>query len=187
MIGRTIKSRLDLLKPSLADTVHHKQQKSKKHDYKLRSFEEGENVLARDYRTPSNKWVPGTVARRNGPVTYDIATSEGGLWKRHANQLLNSGPRMETPPNQLPDSDYEPCLDNDLDTHQESISVPDPDTSLHAPDSDQNTDRNEGTPPLSPVSQESTRAAEKRNQLPLFLPRAHLRESANRRRDMGFR
>ena len=78
MFGRTIRSRLDMLKPLLAQTVENKQEKSRKNDYKLRSFEEGGIVLARDYRSLSQKWQRAIITNRNGPVTYDIETNWNG-------------------------------------------------------------------------------------------------------------
>ena len=103
MFGRTIRSRLDMLKPSMTQ---------RKNDYELRLFEEGETILARDYRSPSQKWQIAIITNRNGPVIYDIKTTEGGNWRRHANQLLHTGSQMGTAPNLDIESDHEECQDN---------------------------------------------------------------------------
>ena len=49
-------------------------------------FKEGDIVWARNYRE-GNKWVPGTIQRRQGPLTYKVKINDTLLWKRHVDQL----------------------------------------------------------------------------------------------------
>ena len=48
----------------------------------------GEAVLAENFRS-SPRWLPGTVFKRIGPVTY-LVKVKNGCWKRHVDQLLGS-------------------------------------------------------------------------------------------------
>lgn len=91
MINRSLKSSLDLLKPNIRDIVAENQSKSPQNFRKMRTFDEGEEVLVRDYRTgvPQN-WQSATIHERLGPLQYKIITSDGNEWKRHADQILHS-------------------------------------------------------------------------------------------------
>jgi len=83
-LGRTLRTRLDLIHPSSEDHVKQKQavQKSN-HDCRAREqgFEAGLAVMVRTFRSDL-EWVPGTVKQRLGPLTYQIEAN-GQLWRRH--------------------------------------------------------------------------------------------------------
>lgn len=92
MFKRQLRTRLDLLKPqNTKDTVHlqQKAQMQRRSTARLRSFENGDQVLARNY-TPGIKWKPATVIAKTGPVSYTVETSDHLIWKRHLDQLLHS-------------------------------------------------------------------------------------------------
>ena len=61
--------------------IHHDQ------GTKARSFELGQAVMVRDYRTGVAKWIRGKVVRVLGPVTYLVEVKESLQWKRHVDQL----------------------------------------------------------------------------------------------------
>ena len=54
---------------------------------RFHEFKEGDNVLIRNYRT-GKKWQPGTVACKDGAMSYTIRT-EGGLVRKHLDQMLS--------------------------------------------------------------------------------------------------
>ena len=58
-------------------------------DRKLREFEIGDNVLARDYRA-KGKWLPGSIVSRQGQVMYKVDVGNGIILKRHIDQLKRS-------------------------------------------------------------------------------------------------
>ena len=60
---------------------------------KPHSFNQGAQVLVRDYRDKGHKWVPGVVQYENGPVTYGVEVN-GATWKRHVDQLRQRGSNM---------------------------------------------------------------------------------------------
>ena len=57
----------------------------------LREFSEGDSVLVRNY-LGKQKWVPGKVVSRDGPVSYTVQV-ESGKWRRHIEQIRS---RIET-------------------------------------------------------------------------------------------
>uniref|UniRef100_A0A803JEW5 Gypsy retrotransposon integrase-like protein 1 n=1 Tax=Xenopus tropicalis TaxID=8364 RepID=A0A803JEW5_XENTR len=75
-LKRHLRSRLDLLKPSLADTMEkHQKQQVKAHNssrQRIRNFYRGDKVLVRDFRHSGRLWSPGTICHRRGPLTYEV-------------------------------------------------------------------------------------------------------------------
>ena len=91
-MGRSLRTRLDLLRPNLEESVVRKQAQQKmKHDQhsKFREFQIGQSVLARNYR-PGPLWLPGIIEERTGPLSYVVTLGSGLCWKRHVDQLLSS-------------------------------------------------------------------------------------------------
>ena len=87
-LGRELRTRLDLLKPSIARQVEEKQASQKeKHDRhaREREFHVGQQVMVRNLR-PGPAWVPGTIVKRLGPVSFLVEVS-GLIWKRHVDHL----------------------------------------------------------------------------------------------------
>ncbi|XP_062865163.1 uncharacterized protein K02A2.6-like [Trichomycterus rosablanca] len=112
-IKRTLRSRIDLLKPNLRREVQNKQF-SMLPSEATRTFDVGQEVLARDYR--GNKWTPGRNVTRNGPLMYEVDIGEQ-TWRRHVDQLLNAQPN-NTP--ELPTS-----------KPQDTVSSPDLPSPVH--------------------------------------------------------
>ena len=83
LMGRRLRSHLDLLHPDTADRVMKKQEKSVT-KRPLRQFELGEKVLVRNYNGP--KRIKGKVVRITGPISYQVET-ENGWMRRHVDQL----------------------------------------------------------------------------------------------------
>ncbi|XP_053390286.1 uncharacterized protein K02A2.6-like [Mercenaria mercenaria] len=48
--------------------------------------DELDSVLIRDYRD-NEKWIPGVVKTKTGPVSYNVEIYTGVTWRRHADQL----------------------------------------------------------------------------------------------------
>ena len=89
-LGRNLRTRLDLLKPDTKQAVSNSQMKlALNDDRKLRQFEIGDNVLARDYRA-KGKWLPGSIVSRQGQVMYKVDVRNGIILRRHINQLKRS-------------------------------------------------------------------------------------------------
>ena len=64
LMGRTLRSRLHLLKPNLSQTVQNKLEQQKlSHNKRAvdRSFVEGEKGFARNYASIGKKWLHGIV------------------------------------------------------------------------------------------------------------------------------
>ncbi|XP_040070861.1 uncharacterized protein LOC115320361 [Ixodes scapularis] len=92
-LGRRLRSRLDVVKPSVGERVARKQflqtASRRGHD---RDFAVGDHVLIRNY-CGKPKWVPGVILAQHGPVSYQVraTTSRGSFtWRRHKDQLLRT-------------------------------------------------------------------------------------------------
>jgi hypothetical protein len=59
----------------------------------VRSFVEGENVLAHNYQG-KEKWIPGVVTKVLGS-RHCMVRVPGYLWKRHVDQLVKYNPQIE--------------------------------------------------------------------------------------------
>ena len=89
LLGRCPRTRLDLLKPNLADKVENKQLQQKvDHDRaaRLRNFKEDETVYVRNFG-PGQKWLPGTIVATTGPVSYRVLLEDGRVWRRHQDHM----------------------------------------------------------------------------------------------------
>ena len=85
---RNPRSRLDLIKPDVNRRIKEQQQKQKKYfdiGSQFKEFISNQPVWVRNYRG-TNKWVPGTIIKQTGPVSYVVQVQQY-IWKRHAEQL----------------------------------------------------------------------------------------------------
>ena len=65
LLGRQLRSRLDLIKSNTRDTVEEKQFESFS-EPKRSQFSEGEVVMVRDYRENTNKWTDTKIIEKSG-------------------------------------------------------------------------------------------------------------------------
>ena len=98
-LGRSIRSRLDLVRPDVSRQVCLKQDLQKRHHDRHaheRNFMVGQRVMVRNYR-PGPAWIPGTITQAQGPLTFIVCVESGQLWKRHVDQLKSlSTPKPTT-------------------------------------------------------------------------------------------
>ena len=93
-LGRKVRTKLDLLKPKIAEAVESKQLEQKKHydrHSKLCSFSNGQTVSVRDCLS-SKKWVSGVITSILGPTMYKVKLPNGSLVVRHVDQLCDRLP-----------------------------------------------------------------------------------------------
>ena len=81
MMRRRPRSRLDLLKPNVQETLLNKQSDQKRyHDVRARDrqFEVGDDVYYSDYSVFSkDKYSPRVVTKKTGPVSIEIEGDKG--------------------------------------------------------------------------------------------------------------
>ena len=95
-LGRILRTRWDLLRPSLEQRVCDKQATQKQlHDKwsKSREFFVGQHVMAKNLR-PGPAWIPGVIIQRLGPLSYLVEVEGDVKWKRHVDQVKE---RSDTP------------------------------------------------------------------------------------------
>lgn len=91
MLGRRLRSRLDLLKPSTAAVVTQSRFDASRYKSTVsRTMQEGDTMRVRNYRGVE-KWMPDKITKKTGPVSYQVCvkTPTGDVtWNRHQDQLL---------------------------------------------------------------------------------------------------
>ena len=88
-LGRELRTRLTLLRPSVGEKVMESQSNQKAtHDVqsKFREFYPGERILLKDLRK-ADIWCPSSVAERSGPKSYVVVLNDGRVWKRHVDHV----------------------------------------------------------------------------------------------------
>lgn len=90
LLGRKLRTRLDLIKPSTDIKVRHNQftQTINKRG-RERNFVPGDKVYVKNFR-PGARWLPARVIEKVGRLSYrlQVSTSHGSfVWKRHQDHL----------------------------------------------------------------------------------------------------
>ena len=86
---RHLRTKLDLLRPSVAECVYERQSKQKathNHHAKDRDIQVDDNVYVRDFRT-NKAWLPGEVIEKTGPVSTQVALEDGQVVRRHQDHV----------------------------------------------------------------------------------------------------
>ena len=97
LLKRRMRTRLDLLRPSVENRVEDKQlQFPRGRDM---TFDRGDSVLARTYN--GERWTRGEIESAEGPRNFIVKT-ENGLLRRHQDQLLLTKPNLSEPLLPLP-------------------------------------------------------------------------------------
>ena len=155
-LNRTLRTRLDLLTPSIGARVKDKQTQQKKYSdqhRKERKLSIGQTVWARNFRE-GPRWVRAVVSDRSGPVSFIVKLEDGNLWRRHIDHLrLGVSATLEYPKVEEEPFPYfppgEPALG--AQTDGESPTVSQHDSSTNRPNIE------EGAPPPPPPSRHSQR------------------------------
>lgn len=97
LLGRELRTRMDLMRPSTRDRVLRAQAGQKQlHDRRARHADLlPDQVWARDYRRGAERWAEGRLAEQTGPLSYRVETRDGVIERRHADQLR---PRISQDP-----------------------------------------------------------------------------------------
>ena len=102
MFGRHLRTKLDILTPSVKNTVTNKQNLQEKSHSQATpcTFNVGDHVLVRDYRG-HEKWQHGQISAQTGSRNYEIEISPGVIWRRHSDQIVHTSspvPEPKQPP-----------------------------------------------------------------------------------------
>ena len=101
ILGRKMRTHLDLLHPSLQSSVFKEQARQKDHydrSSREREVSVGENVFVRNYGEKDRKWISGVITKKTGPVSYQVDTDRHGVIRRHQNQIRTTSCDVITDP-----------------------------------------------------------------------------------------
>lgn len=105
LFGRRPRSILDLVRPNLAQHVQTRQQQQKLHrdrNAKSRVFSVDDPVFV--CNLPSKKdWLPGTIVRTTGPLSFEIALADGRTVRRHYDHIRSRDIRTPSSTNDWTD------------------------------------------------------------------------------------
>jgi transposase InsO family protein len=90
LFQRRLKTRLDLLHPTMQGKVHKQQlQMKQQHDKNKpeRHFQVGDLVSVKNFGV-GPQWISGTVVKISGPVSFEVLLADGRRVRRHVDQIL---------------------------------------------------------------------------------------------------
>ncbi|XP_068212505.1 uncharacterized protein [Palaemon carinicauda] len=114
LMGRQLRTRLDVLHPDASQRIERKASENKK---PMRELDIGDVVLVQDYRQNTKKgiWTRGVVVLKLGPCTYNVQVDGNLIWKRHIDQMRLISNDSQDNKNELLAHDF-----------SELVSYPDP-------------------------------------------------------------
>ena len=103
LYNRELRTRLDLLKPSLKQDMEVKQdeQITEAKENCFREFEVNQSVWIRNYGL-GDKWLPGRVISKDGPRYYTVSTTDDVMCRRHLDQLRIREESVQNTENVIP-------------------------------------------------------------------------------------
>eukprot|EP00096_Caligus_rogercresseyi_P008630 TRINITY_DN2783_c0_g1_i10.p2 TRINITY_DN2783_c0_g1~~TRINITY_DN2783_c0_g1_i10.p2 ORF type:complete len:133 (-),score=12.30 TRINITY_DN2783_c0_g1_i10:180-578(-) len=104
MFGRRLRSVLDMITPgpTIVETVAKNQSRQKKnHDGVIPrnlNLKPDDSVMVRNYsQREERKWIPATILKGTGHLSYKCRTNGGDVIRRHADQVIAA----TTPPTNI--------------------------------------------------------------------------------------
>ena len=92
LVGRPLRTRLDLIRPDQKDSVDASQYRLRQQfnkNLKVRTFQVGDEVWFRSHVKRKEKWILGNIVRQLGPVKFEIRTAQATV-KRHVDHILRA-------------------------------------------------------------------------------------------------
>jgi len=92
LMGRRIRTHLDLLYPTTQNRVRKQQEAQKLNRDKrsqFRSFVGGDKVMAKNFATGAH-WFPGIILAKEGHSMFRVKLDDGRIWHRHSDHLIKS-------------------------------------------------------------------------------------------------
>ena len=91
MMGRELRTRLDLLRPDVAKQVQKSQAMQRKHHdetCQIRNFTVGDEVFVRNFSS-GPRWIPGIIVEITGPVSVKVRLNNANcsVVRRHFDQV----------------------------------------------------------------------------------------------------
>ena len=133
-MGRSLRTRLDQLKPDIASRVREQQWNQKRqHDLHSRSrmLTVGDIVWVRNF-CDGPTWISGTVVKVTGPVSYEVHVGHGEVWRRHIDHIRQGTPQSE--PSEFTDPTELEASSEDPDNSSADTSSPGSDSSPNSSD-----------------------------------------------------
>ena len=133
LMNRRLRSWLDLLHPEISRKVEAKQKAGP--NKTVRQFSENDNVFVRNF-SGKPSWVPGTILKVTGPLSYVIKLQDGKTVRRHVDHVRSREIPSTVPqlPSSLVDLDLPTELSQEDATESNRADPPIVDPEPNAPD-----------------------------------------------------
>ena len=125
-LQRTLRTRLDLLRPDVGAKVrkHQGQQKDCHNRHSTaRTFTVGQGVWVRNFRD-GPRWVKGVITDCVGPVSYLVRVNGSTLWKRHTDHIQGGTEQVQGEQNWTtlaePETDQLPSFQSSASSTQDA-------------------------------------------------------------------
>ena len=125
LMGRRVKTRLDLLKPNMDKERNEKGWKQLEKAKVTRDYDVNTPVLVRIYHSKQQKWTVGIISKKLGSMNYEVMI-DGKTYHRHIDQLISCNAdlrptgeitieALDTVPEECTDKQTArpPCTDNE--------------------------------------------------------------------------
>ena len=125
MMGRQLRSHLDLLRPNIAEKVQRSQSLQKQsRDYHARDrqLQRDDLVLAKNHGQ-SPPWISGKILKQSGAVTLLVELTDGTVIRRHLDQLKLNFSQSENAENQ-PVTSSDIAIPDKIPLSQDQVASP---------------------------------------------------------------
>ena len=98
LMGRRLRTHLDLLYPTVQERVRRRQMAQKissDSHARIRQFRPGDRVMCRNFAMGPS-WLPGIVSECEGNTMVKVKLDDGRMWRRHVDHIIQSGVVTET-------------------------------------------------------------------------------------------
>ena len=89
LMGRRLRTHLDLLFPTVRERIQRKQREQKgscgRHPH-TKSYQPGDRVMSRNF-ADGHSWVQGTVLEGDGTTAVRVRLDDGRIWRRHLDHV----------------------------------------------------------------------------------------------------
>ena len=158
LMGRRLRTHLDLLYPTVKQRVKRQQQAQKARKERhpcARHFKMGDRVMARNF-APGVNWIPGIIVAKEGGVMFKVKLDDGRIWRRHVDHIVKSAvvidPEVDKSEQGNICDEFDPVT---MPTAQSSVETPLPEEP-QVPETPDNVDTQESDQ-SAPVLRRSTR------------------------------
>ena len=129
LMKRRLRSSLDLLFPAVQQRVEDRQAKQNaQHDGQKskREFKVSDKVYVENFPSKNPRWIPGTIVKVTGPLSYEVELANGAHVRRHVDNVRSRAENETENENSNQGSHPPMLLGPQLSSEPETAEIPEP-------------------------------------------------------------